>query len=146
MSDGPESGATIAWEFADAWIFAAIGYRTRHDELSGLLGSADHYNHSIPTQAEVSQAIGRLTASDLVRVDGRNWRPTAEGRSLLDRAQGGGYFYVRSLLATMSGTPVVEGRWTVPPGALDRGYRRYTHPFTWMLAPRGKRFGTHGRH
>jgi hypothetical protein len=146
VADGTQGGATPAWEFADAWILAAIGSGTRHDELSGLLGAADHYNHAIPTEAEVSRAIGRLTASGLIQVDGTCWYPTAKGAAMVARAHGGGYTYVTSLLASMSGEPIVEGTWAVPPGALDRGYRKLTRPFAWVLPPRRKRYSTHGRH
>ncbi|MBX9246205.1 hypothetical protein ICW40_15510 [Actinotalea ferrariae] len=142
---GARGDDKVSWEFSDAWILAAIGESTRHDELSGLVAAADHYNHSIPTEDEVSQGIGRLVASGLVTIVGRSLEPTPTGRTLLRADTRGGYEYVRWLFLSMAHVPVVEGRWDLLPGTLERAYRRYAHPFTWWLPPLRRRRATHGR-
>ncbi|MBX9245967.1 hypothetical protein ICW40_14255 [Actinotalea ferrariae] len=143
---GARGGDKACWEFSDAWILAAIGDGIRHDELSGLVAAADHYNHSIPTKDEVGQGIGRLVASGLVTSAGRSLEPTPTGRTLLRADTHGGYEYVRQLFLAMARVPVVEGRWDLPPGTLERAYRRYAHPFTWWLPQRRRRQTMRGRH
>ena len=134
------------WDQTDAWILAAIGGGTRHDELSLLVGAADHYAHDIPSAADLSGSVGRLLASGLLSATDHTWEPTPAGRALWDRSTGSGYDRVVSLLSVLAAVPLVEGRWDVPPGALDRAYRRYTHPVTWWLPRRRPRYSTHGRH
>lgn len=119
------------WRYSDAWILAAIGYGCRHDELSGLIGAADHYNHAIPAAGEVSQAIGRLVASEVISIRGRRLVPTEAGKTIWRRSKGDGYQRIVSLQAALSAVPMVEGAWELPADALERGYHRYAHPLTW---------------
>ncbi|WP_448631190.1 hypothetical protein [Cellulomonas soli] len=146
MTQDGTSTAHGGWELSDAWILAAIGRGTRHDELNALLRAADYYNHAIPTEDEVRQGIGRLQATELIAVNGRRWQPTAAGTHLWTTSTGAGYTRVVSLLEALSSVPLREGTWDVPPGALDRAYRRYAHPFIWRLPQRKARSSTRGRH
>jgi hypothetical protein len=60
--------SSAGWEFTDAWVFAAIAVYDRRCTLLELIGSADWINHTVLLQSEVEGALGKLAASDLVRV------------------------------------------------------------------------------
>lgn len=134
------------WEHTDAWILAAIGAGTRHDELSALVGAADHYAHDVPSGTDLSRSVGRLLASGLLTETARTWEPTPAGRALWERSTGSGYDRVVSLHEALASVPLVEGRREVPPGALDRAAHRHAHPFTWRLPRRRPRYSSRGRH
>ena len=128
----PAPDPTATWDLSDAWILAAVGQGCRHDEMSGLISAADYYNHAIPAETEVAQALGRLVASGLIAREGRVLAPTTAGRALWQRSEGGGYRRVESLYQALRATSLVEGIWPLEPGALSRAYRRYTRWSPWM--------------
>jgi hypothetical protein len=74
---------TAEWEFGDAWVFAAIAVYDRRCTLLELIGSADWINHAVLLETEVESALGKLAASDLVRVyEDWTFELTDEGSSL----------------------------------------------------------------
>ncbi|NHT19431.1 hypothetical protein [Cellulomonas sp. IC4_254] len=134
------------WDLTDAWIFTAVGEGTRHDDLSALVGAADHYAHDVPSEADLSRSVGRLLASGLLTETARAWQPTAAGRALWEGSTGAGYGRVVSVHEQLVSVPLVEGRREIAPGALDRAHHRHAHPFTWRLPRRRPRYSTRGRH
>ena len=73
----------LSW--ADAWIFASIGggggrARGAAAARTDLIARADMLNHAIPTDAEITGALGRLAARGLVAVRGEAIGLTALGR------------------------------------------------------------------
>ena len=115
-----------AWDFADAWVFAAIAVYDRPCTLLEVIGAADWINHAVLLEAEVETALGRLAGSGLVRVyETWTFELTDEGASLWS----GG---VRDLQAHLGQIEdrlaVIEpGRATVrlPRGAMDRALEEY---------------------
>ena len=59
---------TRPWDFADAWVLAAIGGYRRPCTLADLIAAADMINHAILLETELEDALGRLTGAGLVRV------------------------------------------------------------------------------
>ena len=114
-----------SWEFSDAWIFAAIGSGRRGTNLRGVIGSADHYNHAIPTLEELRQALGRLTASGLVSSDGDKFTATAAGRRVWKRSRGDVYTRVTTLLEALTEQPLTDGRWDVSNDAVTEAHAEY---------------------
>jgi hypothetical protein len=135
-----------AWELADAWVLASVGHGCSSTDLSRLIAAADRLHHAVPEQDEVARGVGRLSASGLVEVTTQHLAPTPAGTAVLDRGSGAGYDLVLSLLDALRPVPLVDGVWAVPPGAVEAGYRRYTHPLTWWLPPRRPRYSSRGRH
>lgn len=114
------------WDFADAWVFAAIAVYDRTCSLVELIGSADWINHSVPLEGEVESALGKLTASDLVRVfEGWTFELTDEGASLWS---GGVRDLQSQLQVVVDRLSVIEpGRATVklPRGVMDQALEDY---------------------
>jgi len=74
---------TTEWEFTDAWVFAAIAVYDRPCSLVELIGSADWINHAVLLQDELESALGKLAASELVRVyEDWTFEVTDDGASL----------------------------------------------------------------
>ncbi|GAA4712194.1 hypothetical protein [Nocardioides conyzicola] len=117
---------TSDWEFADAWVFAAIAVYDRPCSLVEVIGAADWINHAVLLEDEVESALGKLTGSDLVRVyEGWTFELTDEGSSMWS----GG---VRDLQAHLDQIEerlaVIEpGRGSVrlPRGVMDRALAEY---------------------
>lgn len=56
------------WDFADAWVLAAIGGYRRPCTLADLVAAADRINHAILLETELEDALGKLAGAGLVRV------------------------------------------------------------------------------
>ncbi|WP_213284440.1 hypothetical protein [Cellulomonas hominis] len=135
-----------AWELADAWVLASVERGCSSTDLTRLLAAADRLHHAIPEHDEVARGVGRLAASGLLEVTAQHLAPTPAGAEVLRRGTGAGDDLVLSLLDALRPVPLVEGVWAVPPGAIEAGHRRYTHPLTWWLPPRRRRYSSRGRH
>lgn len=117
---------TSEWEFADAWVFAAIAVYDRPCSLVEVIGAADWMNHAVLLEDEVESALGKLTGSGLVRVyEGWTFELTDDGSSVWS----GG---VRDLQAHLGQIEerlaVIEpGRATVqlPRGVMDQALADY---------------------
>ena len=73
----------LSW--TDAWIFASLGggggrARGGAAARADLIARADMLNHAIPTDAEITGALGRLAARGLVAMRGEAIALTALGR------------------------------------------------------------------
>jgi hypothetical protein len=68
----------------DAWILAAIGYETP-SSLQDVVINADFINHTIPSQAELEDALYHLGLAGLASVEGRRFCLTSEGTAWLNR-------------------------------------------------------------
>ena len=99
-------------------MIAASGFGRRGCDVSHLIGTADAYNHDIPTEAMIERSIGLMTTTDdLVAL-------TTEGRRLAKQAEGGMFERSPNMLRLLRTRPVVEGRWSLPPGAWQGAYDR----------------------
>ena len=119
------------WDFADAWIFAALtgGGPADGASLTEIILYADALNHALPMESEFTTAFGRLRAAGLAdgsAGDDRYWL-TDKGATL--RAEFGYRGLVRwtevvpralASVACPGGTP-----WELAPGAFDRAIREY---------------------
>ena len=72
-----------AWDFADVWVFAAIGVHGRRCSLTEVVASGDWINHAILSDVEMGTALGRLAGAGLVLVyDDWTFELTDDGASL----------------------------------------------------------------
>lgn len=117
---------TPGWDFPDAWLMiSAAGFVRRGCDLSHLIGTADAYNHDIPSQAQVERSIGRLVASGLATTSDLRVRLSKQGRALAKQAHGGMFERAPNLLLLLSRWPLREGRWALPQGAWQAAYDQY---------------------
>lgn len=71
------------WDFADAWVLAAIGVWGRPCSLVELIAAAARIHHAVPRSGEVDAAVPVLVASGLVRVfEDWTFELTDDGMSL----------------------------------------------------------------
>jgi hypothetical protein len=86
-------GADPHWPSADTWLLLSVHdsrkWRlwTRWVSLRAIVGTADAINHAIPTEEEFDGAARRLSAADLLAVDGDRLSLTPSGRKLMREAR-----------------------------------------------------------
>lgn len=119
-----------AWTLSDAWVFAAIAYvadagSAGEQTLSDVISYAELINHAIPAEDEFVQAIGRLTATGIVRVsaDGSRYLPTPSGMELrrLWRHNLSGWDVLLLGLRKLGAPP--DARWSLPDGAFTQAVK-----------------------
>jgi hypothetical protein len=114
------------WSFADAWLMiSASHFGDNGCDLSELIAAADAYNHSIPTDDEIQHGVGRLMASGLMAESAGRLQLTKTGHALAERARGSTFERAPNLLRLLAQRSCTEGRWTLPPGAVQDAYDRY---------------------
>jgi hypothetical protein len=75
------------WRWSDAWVLtAACVVGTNPVTLPDLIGAGDYINHAILLDEEINDAVARLDAVRLVRVEDDELAVTAEGSRLYDEA------------------------------------------------------------
>ena len=114
-----------SWDFSDAWVLTAIAVHEAPCSLTDVVSAADAMNHAIVMASELSQAIGRLSASGLVTVNGDQFALTDRGQALASRRKGGLIGQVKSVAALLRHVDLRDGRWPVPAGALDAAFAAY---------------------
>lgn len=115
------------WTFADAWVLTAIaGYGDEGCDLRGLLAAADHMNHLILDDDEVTRGVGRFRASGLVVVQDEHFSLTPQGRALAARRTGNLIGQVHSMHTLLASQDLVDAVWHPPDGVLDAVYAAYT--------------------
>lgn len=119
-----------AWTSSDAWVFAAIAKDRppATHTLSELIGIADAINHLVLTEAEFTQAIGRLVAAGLVGADAeadRYW-PTQAGANISERWRHGLFGWIEAIPPQLRrlGQPH-DAEWSLPEGRFDQAVRDY---------------------
>ena len=106
-------------------MMAIAGFQEHGCSLDELVPNADMLNHAIPTLAEVRQAVGRLVASGLMRVDGERLTLTDEGLHLAGRARGGLFTKVEDLHRRLQRLPLADEEWHLRPDAWRSAVDRY---------------------
>jgi len=101
-------------------------------DLSRLIGTADAYNHDIPTEEIIERSVGRLVASGLIASEDLRVRLSADGRTLAKQAKGGMFDRAPNLLQLLASRPLVEGRWLLPTRAWQNAYDRYRARMKYM--------------
>jgi len=105
-------------------MLAAVGTNWRGTTLLGLLRSADHYNHAVPTDIELTQGLGRLIASGFVAQHKARFAVTSAGRALWKRSGGDVYDRVETLFHALKENPVEEMNLYIDAGDLGRAHER----------------------
>jgi hypothetical protein len=121
------------WTTSDAWVFASIEGVGPDDgsTLAQVVATADLINHAILTEAEFTQAVGRLVAAGLIGAEAeadRYWR-TEAGRALYRQGM-----KRRGLFGWIDGIPPALRRlgepqdkaWSLPAGVFDRAIEEYS--------------------
>lgn len=114
-----------SWDFSDAWVLTAIAVYGAPCSLTDVVSAADAMNHLIIEDDELSQAVGRLTASGLVTVTDDHFALTDRGQALASRRKGGLIGQVESVQGLLRRVDLQEGQWPVPAGALDAAVAAY---------------------
>jgi hypothetical protein len=79
------------WTSPDAWILASITSRRRGSTLRGVIGTADAFNHDIPSRGQLASSIGALIDAGLVEVADGRFRLTRDGRRIRKHWRGGAF-------------------------------------------------------
>lgn len=125
------------WVFSDAWVLAAIGTYRRPCSLVELVAAAERINESVPTEAELQDALGKLAGAGLVRVfEGWTFELTDEGNSMwpgTGRNEAGELQLAEAVLPFFE---VGATKVTLPRGALDQAVQQH-HTRFWDDADHG---------
>jgi len=117
---------TITWEFADAWVLAAIGVYQRPCTLVEVIGAADWVNHGVPLEAEVESALGKLTGAGLVRIyEEWTFELTDEGASLFAEGASDLRAHLGLIEAQLSTFEPGRAPVRLPRGAMDQAMAEY---------------------
>jgi hypothetical protein len=127
---------TATWTTNDAWVLAAIAMRPQAKALAELIATADAINHSIFTEAEFCQSIGRLLAAGLIGADrqaDRYW-PTKEGTAVRKRWRHGMFSWADAIEPQLErlGQPLITP-WSLPEGKFDQALGSYRAWFARKL-------------
>jgi hypothetical protein len=115
------------WAFADAWVLAAIGIFERPCSLLELIAAADVINHGLLVEAELEDALGKLTGSGLVRVfEGLTFELTDDGMSLWSQGARDLQGQLLRVKDQLSDFEPVTTRVKLPKGAFDEALAAYT--------------------
>ena len=75
--------APTGWNFADAWVLAAIGVYQRPCSLLEVIAAGDWMNHAVLEQDELDEALSKLVAAGLVRIfDDWSFELTDDGATM----------------------------------------------------------------
>ena len=119
-----------AWAISDAWVFAAIANDRppATHTLTELIAIADGINHLVLTEAEFTQAIGRLLAAGLIGADpeGDRYWPTEAGANARERWRHGAFGWIYAIPPQLQrlGKPRDAG-WSLPEGMFDQALQDY---------------------
>jgi hypothetical protein len=115
-----------AWTFSDAWVMTGVAIAGDDGcDLAELIAAADACNHAILTADELTQGVGRLTASGLLAHDDTRFRLTAVGQQLAARRQGSMFSQVDSVRRLLAEVPLTKGGWSVSSEDIDSAYATY---------------------
>ena len=64
------------WTGPDAWILASVTPSRRGFDLSRVIGTADAFNHDIPSRDQLASSLGALIDAGLVEVADKRFRLT----------------------------------------------------------------------
>ncbi len=113
MSDG--------WEYADAWVLAAIGVYQRPCTLLEVIGAAEWVNHAVPLEEEIASALGKLTGAGLVRIyEEWTFELTDEGASVWAEGAGDLQGQLQLIEAQLSAFEPGRGLVKLPRGAMEQ--------------------------
>jgi hypothetical protein len=122
-------------DWADAWIWAAIGSAASYHQdkptvsVADVIGAADGINHAIPTIEELQRAVNRLASAGYIAVDGMSFVAAEITRKAYDEAweqsKGQGLtavvYAIERQLPPRSG----EGSWSITEDELHQCYTEY---------------------
>jgi hypothetical protein len=129
-SDNPETlgDMNAAWTSDDAGVLAAIAMRPGAKTLAELIATADAINHSVFTQDEFCQSIGRLLAAGLIGADhqaDRYW-PTEEGTTIRKRWRHGMFTWADAITPQLERLGEAQNTpWSLPAGKFDDALAAY---------------------
>ena len=84
-------GEARGWAIPDAWILASITPSRRGFTLCGVIGTADAFNHDIPSRDQLASSIGALIEAGLVEVANGRFRLTRDGKRIRKTWRGGAF-------------------------------------------------------
>lgn len=126
----PEDDGQTAWVAGDAWVLAALINDTppRPHTLVEVIAIADGINHSVLTEAEFTNAIGRLAAAGLAEADAGadRYQPTDAGAALRKRWRHGAFGWIEAIPPQLGKIGVPQDAvWCLPSGIFDRAVQEY---------------------
>jgi len=117
---------TVAWEFADAWMLAAIGVYQRPCTLVEVIGAADWVNHAVLLEAEAESALGKLTGAGLVRIyEEWTFELTDDGASLFAEGASDLRAHLGLIEAGLSSFEPGRALVKLPRGVMDRALEEH---------------------
>ncbi|MEU7907477.1 hypothetical protein [Actinoplanes sp. NPDC049118] len=118
---------TTLWTTSDAWVLMTLDGSSAAEPvtLARVIAIADALQHAILSEAEFTQAAGRLSAAGLLATGaGRYWL-TEAGQEALDRNKRGGRWPDARLPALRRLGPPSGAPLRLEPGAFDRAVDDY---------------------
>ncbi|HEU4540924.1 MAG TPA: hypothetical protein VFR23_07325 [Jiangellaceae bacterium] len=120
------NAADTRWDFADAWVFTAVGIASLPCELAELVAVADGINHAILLEDEVESALGKLSGAGLLQInDDWTFQLTEAGRGLLTRRRGNLFSQVDSVANLLALIKPVSVTVQLPAGAMANAIDEY---------------------
>ena len=115
-----------AWDFASAWVLAAVALWKRPCSLSEVVEAGDVLNHAILLDQEVEGAMRKLLGSGLVTVTpGLEFALTQQGAMLVDRRTGSMFSQVKSVQSLLDSVPVLSEGFTLQRGVMQDAVDAY---------------------
>ncbi|CAN7266767.1 hypothetical protein [Knoellia sp. LjRoot47] len=120
-------GDTRGWTSSDAWILASIAASRRGSTLSHVIGTADAFNHDIPSRDQLASSIGALIGAGLVDSVDERLRLTREGQRIRKTWRGGAFEW-GEMLPHLQRTPRSGQVYPLSGEEWQRAYDEYYPP------------------
>lgn len=118
---------TRGWTSPDAWILASIADSRRGSTLSHVIGTADAFNHDIPSRDQLASSVGALVDAGLVDVADGRFRLTRDGKRIR-KAWRGGAFEWGQMLPHLEPIPRGSREYPLTSEEWKRAYDEYYPP------------------
>ncbi|GAB3763067.1 hypothetical protein FB382_001311 [Nocardioides ginsengisegetis] len=115
------------WTSPDAWILASITTSRRGSTLSRVIGTADAFNHGIPSRDQLASSFGALIDAGLVDVTDGRFRLTRNGKRIRKTWRGGAFEWGQ-VLPRLEPIPRSSREYPLTSEEWQRAYDEYYPP------------------
>ena len=120
-------GETRGWTSPDAWVLASITPSRRGFTLKSVIGTADAFNHDIPSREQLAASLGALIDAGLVEVTNGRFRLTREGKRIRKTWRGGAFEWGQ-MLPHLEAIPRSSREYPLTGEEWQRAYDEYFPP------------------
>jgi hypothetical protein len=120
-------GEARGWTSADAWILASISPSRRGFTLSRVIGTADAFNHDIPSRDQLASSLGALIDARLIELTDGGFRLTRDGKRIRKTLRGGAFEWGQ-MLPHLKPIPRSSREYPLTSGEWQAAYDEYYPP------------------